>query len=354
LIGAAKTAPDSVKVAARMQAERVLAQIKGGANFEMLAQQYSVDQSSAQRGGDLGPFKSGMMMKPFDNAVFGMKGTGLVPGIVETDYGYHIIKVTEAKTNTAYKLAAINRSIAPSQATIDDVFRKSDAFAASNTTKAAFDASLKKDKSLIMLRADRIVEGATGFSTLRSAREIVRWAFNSDRNIGDVSEVFQIDNQCIIATLTGETDKDKVTIEDFRDQLTAKVRAELKAEQILKKMSGLSGTLEQIAQKYGAGALVETANDITLTSGVLTSAGADPTALGKAFGQKIGQKSKPFKGEAGVFMMETVSAVPAPALADLSAYKNTARMAAAQNVSFLINQAIKDNAKISDNRARFY
>jgi peptidyl-prolyl cis-trans isomerase D len=354
LIAAGKTAPDSVKVAARMQAERVLTQIKGGANFEMLAQQYSTDQGSAQRGGDLGPFKSGTMMKPFDNAVFGMSGTGLVPGIVETDYGYHIIKVTEAKTNTAYKLAAINRNIAPSQATMDEVLRKSDAFAAANTTKAAFEASLKKDKSLIMLRADRVAEGATSFSSLRSAREVVKWAFNSDRNIGDVSEAFQIDNQYIIATLTGQTDKDKVTVEDFRDQLTAKVRGELKAEQILKKMSGLTGTLEQMAQKYGAGALVETANDITLASGVLTSAGADPTALGKAFGQKAGQKSKPFKGEGGIFIMETVSATPAPAIADLSAYKNTARMAAVQNVSFLINQAIKDNAKISDNRARFY
>ena len=109
-----------------------------------------------------------------------------------------------------------------------------------------------------------------------------------------------------------------------------------------------------MAQKYGAGALVETVNDITLAQGVLTSAGADPTALGKVFGLKVGQKSKPFKGDAGVFVMETTKSTPAPALADLTTYKNSAKMMAAQRASYYINEAIKDNAKVVDNRAKFY
>jgi len=86
----------------------------------------------------------------------------------------------------------------------------------------------------------------------------------------------------------------------------------------------------------------------------LSSAGADPTALGKAFGLKAGQKSKPFKGEQGVFIVQTVKSTPAPAIADLTMYKNSARMMAAQRASFYINEAIKENAKVVDNRARFY
>ncbi|MES2519922.1 MAG: peptidylprolyl isomerase [Bacteroidota bacterium] len=354
LINAPKTAPDSVKAAARKRAEGILAQIRGGASFEAMAQQFGTD-GTAQQGGDLGYFKNnGSMVKPFENAIFGFSGTGLLPGIVETDFGYHVVKVTEAKTNTRYKLAAINRTIAPSQTTMDDVLRKADAFASANDTKDKFEASLKKDKSLLMLRGDKIQEGATGFNNLQNARDIVRWAFNDDTKVAEVSDVFQNENQYIVALETGATSKDAVKVDDFRDELTARVRGELKAEQIIKKLGGISGTLEQIAQKYGAGALVETVTDLTLAQGVLTSAGADPTALGKAFGLKVGQKSKPFKGDAGVFVMETTKSTPAPAIADLTIYKNSAKMMAAQRASFYINEAIKENAKVVDNRAKFY
>lgn len=346
---------DSAKAEARKRAQTILDQIKGGANFEVMARTNSMD-GSAQTGGDLGYFKNnGSMVKPFEQAVFGFSGTGLIPALVETDFGFHIIKVTESKTNTKYKLAAINKSIVPSQTTMDEAFRKADEFANANGTKAAFDAALKKDKSLIMLRANRINENSQGFNNLQAAREIVRWAFDKETSVGDASKkVFEVDNQYIVVVLTGKTDKDNVKIDDYRDELTARVRADLKAEQITKKLEGISGNLEQIAAKYGAGALVETANDITLAQGVLNSAGADPTALGKAFGLKVGQKTKPFKGEAGVFVMETVKSTPAPALADLSTYKNTARLMAAQRTSFYINEAIKEKAKIVDNRAKFY
>ena len=294
------------------------------------------------------------MVKPFENAIFGFSGTGLLANIVETDFGFHIVKVTEAKTNTRYKLAAVNRTIAPSQATMDEVLRKADAFATENDTKDKFEASLKKDRTLLMLRGDKIPEGAAGFNNLQNARDIVRWAFNSDTKIGSISTVFQNENQYIVALETGSTDKDKVKVDDFRDELTARVRGEMKAEIITKKLSGITGTLEQMAQKYGAGALVETVTDLTLAQGVLTSAGADPTALGKAFGLKVGQKSKPFKGEAGVFVMETTKSTPAPAMADLTMYKNSAKMMAAQRASYYINEAIKENAKVVDNRAKFY
>lgn len=354
LVNAPKGASDSVRATARKRAESILAQIKGGASFEAMAQQFGSD-GTAQQGGDLGYFKNnGGMVKPFENAVFGYSGTGLLPSIVETDFGFHVVKVTEAKTNTRYKLAAINRTIAPSQSTMDEILRKADAFAAENQSKEEFEASLKKDKNLLMLRADKILESSGSFNNLQNAREIVRWAFDDDTNIGDVSKVFQNDNQYIVALVTGSTDADVVKINDFRDELTAGVKADLKAEKITEKLGGISGTLEQIAQKYGAGALVETANDITLAQGVLTSAGADPTALGKAFGLKAGKRSKPFKGEGGVFIMETVKSTPAPAIADLTLYKNSAKMLAAQRASFYINEAIKENAKIVDNRAKFY
>jgi peptidyl-prolyl cis-trans isomerase D len=346
---------DSAKAQAKQRAEAILTQIKGGGSFETLAQMNGMD-GTAQNGGDLGYFKNnGAMVKSFEKALFGFNGTGLMPGVIETEFGYHIVKVTDAKSNTSYKLAAINKAIAPTQATLDKVFTQADAFANANGTLAAFEVALKKDKSIIMMRADRLQENSSAVNNLANAREIVRWAFDENTAVGDGSKkVFEQDNQYIVAYLTGKTDKDNVKVDDYRIELTALVRNQLKGEQISKKLAGIKGTLEQIAQKYGAGALVETVQDQTLAGGMLNTAGPDAVALGRIAGLKNGKRSSVFVGDNGVFIAEKTGGVAAPALADYSQYKNQLQMMGVQRSSFYINEAIKDNAKIVDKRYKFY
>lgn len=345
---------DSAKAIARTKATDLLKQLQGGANFEQLASANSTDQASAQRGGDLGYFREGAMVKPFNDAVFGMSGTGLIPRLVESDFGFHIIKVTEAKTNVLYKIAAIGKTMVPSQATRDAIYAKADQFSLESKSKSAFDESVKKDKSLIVQTANRIPESATNINTLQNAREIVRWAFNDDTKMEQTSPVFETDEQYVVAILTGKSEKSNPTIADFRDELTLKVRNAAKAEQIAKKLGTIQApTLEAIAQKYGAGALVENANDISLATGFLTSAGLDPIALGRGFGLKVGKKSKVFTGENGVFIMEKISDTPAPSIADYSMYKANLQ-AKNMQASYLLNEAIRENAKVVDNRAKFF
>ena len=213
---------------------------------------------------------------------------------------------------------------------------------------------MKKDKSLIVQTANRIPESATNINTLQNAREIVRWAFNDDTKMEQTSPVFETDEQYVVAILTGKSEKSNPTINDFRDELTLKVRNAAKAEQIAKKLGTIQApTLEAIAQKYGAGALVENANDISLATGFLTSAGLDPIALGRGFGLKVGKKSKVFTGENGVFIMEKISDTPAPSIADYSMYKANLQ-AKNMQASYLLNEAIRENAKVVDNRAKFF
>ena len=71
-------------------AQQILDRLKKGESFATLAQQYSID-GSRKRGGDLGEFGRGMMVKPFEDAAFALK-LGEVSGIVKTQFGYHIIK----------------------------------------------------------------------------------------------------------------------------------------------------------------------------------------------------------------------------------------------------------------------
>lgn len=345
---------DSAKAQARRKAEDLLRQIQGGASFEALAQTNSADPSS-QLGGDLGFFKNnGQLVKPFQQAVFGATSKGLIPRLVETDFGYHIIKVTEPKTNQLYRISGIGKSIVASSATRDEALRRADQFAAESKTKESFDENVKKDKGLVVATAERIPESAANINAITDARGIVRWAFDDKTDMNSVSEPFETGDQWVVALLTGQTNKDKVKVEDYRPELTARVRNQQKGEQIIAKLGNAGGSLETIAQKYGSGALVETVTDINQATGFLRSAGVDPIAVGKVFGLKTGKRSKPFAGDGGVLVMETTKLQSAPAVADYSLYKNQLQQNIASRTGFYINEAVKESAKIEDRRAKFY
>jgi peptidyl-prolyl cis-trans isomerase D len=95
LIAASKNAAPAEKAKAKAKAEDLLSQIrKNPKQFEELATKYSQDPESAKKGGELGTFGRGMMVKPFDDAVFSMK-VNEISNIVESDFGYHIIKLTK-------------------------------------------------------------------------------------------------------------------------------------------------------------------------------------------------------------------------------------------------------------------
>jgi peptidyl-prolyl cis-trans isomerase C len=87
--------PNQEKAKAKTKAEDLLKQIKEGADFAELAKANS-DCPSAAKGGDLNFFGKGQMVPPFEKAAFAME-TGKISDIVETRFGYHIIKVTDRK-----------------------------------------------------------------------------------------------------------------------------------------------------------------------------------------------------------------------------------------------------------------
>lgn len=95
LIKVEPNADDAKKTEARKKIESVQGQLKKGDDFATVAKERS-EGPSKSRGGDLGYFKRGQMVKPFEDAAFSMK-VGQVSGVVETQFGYHIIKVSDKK-----------------------------------------------------------------------------------------------------------------------------------------------------------------------------------------------------------------------------------------------------------------
>jgi peptidyl-prolyl cis-trans isomerase C len=110
LISVKKTDSNEVKAKARAKIEAIMAKIKADANFAELAKTDSNDTGSAKNGGDLDFFARGEMAEPFEKAAFALK-PGQLSDIVETEYGYHIIKVTDHKDARKVPLADVKEQI---------------------------------------------------------------------------------------------------------------------------------------------------------------------------------------------------------------------------------------------------
>jgi peptidyl-prolyl cis-trans isomerase C len=109
LIKTDEKADEATKAAAKAKAEELLKKVKAGGDFAALAKENS-DCPSKERGGDLGLFGRGQMTPPFETAAFAMK-VGDISDVVETQFGYHIIKLTDKKDASTISFAEAKSKI---------------------------------------------------------------------------------------------------------------------------------------------------------------------------------------------------------------------------------------------------
>jgi len=336
---------------ARKKAQDVLNQLLNGADFAELARQNSEDVT-ASRGGDLGWFPEGRMVPEFEDAIFSSNSSGLIRKLIKTDYGYHIINVTEAPTNQVYKIASVVRELYPSDATRDQAYRQADYFASSVANADEF-SKQAQEETLSVQTADNIASSAQNVRGLGDARQIVRWAYN-DASVGQVSEVFELDDAYVVAVLTGKTEEGTASLESVRDEVATKVRAELKGQQITEKLKGLSGSLDEIASAFGQDASVYNTSDLKMSSNTLPNVGFAPKAVGKAFALNEGEVSEPIQGENGVVMIQLNARTEAPEIADYASYKEQLQRQVSQRSGFNIAEAVREFSDIEDERYKFY
>lgn len=355
LFQADETASEELKAEARKKANDILQQIKDGADFAEMARKYGTD-GTAQKGGDLGFFaNNGQMVAPFEKAAFAQEGTGLVPNLVETKFGYHILDITAAKTKNTYKIATITRTLDPSEETRDGVLLKAEELRSKSENADDLRAEIAKNPRLILEKAEKLPTSASNIGNITGAREVIRWAFN-DASLNQVSDVFEIadQNKYIIATLTAKTKKDESSVEIFRTELEQEVLTDIKAKEIISKLNLKAKTLEEMAKAYGTSAQVGTANDLLLNSAVLQNAGFSPKAIGQAFGLQKGKRTQAIQDESGVIIVEVLSTTPAPKIADYSQYKDQLVQNNSQRVQYLTDQALRKAANIVDERYKYY
>lgn len=154
-------------------ADSIKTALKGGANFAILAFQYSTDEGSKIKGGDLGWFSPGMMVAEFNDACFnGAKGDYT---IVESQFGIHIIHIVDqGKQARQLRIAYVDKKIEPSSKTYQAVYSKANGFASKNAKGDIFEKSIT-DEKLTKMSEPNIFENAHQDQPMENCRELVRW-----------------------------------------------------------------------------------------------------------------------------------------------------------------------------------
>lgn len=331
------------KEQAKAKADGLLAQAQANpGNFAFLAMMNS-DDSSAQQGGDLGFFGPGQMVKPFNDFVFN-NPIGKI-GVVETEFGYHIINVTDKQD--AVRLATIAQKIEPSEATNDKIYTQATKFEMDAANKD-FEA-LAKEMKLTVNPSVRVKAIDESFGTIANQRQIVKWAFEGGTKVGDVKRFEVVNTGHVIAKLKKVNEKGLMAVEDARPQVEPILKNKKKAEMIKAKMNGASLAAIASANKV----TVQNAVDITIENPMIPGAGYEPKVAGTALSTKVGQISKPIDGNSGVYVIATKAVTKAPALKNHTEYVNKVKQQVT-SYSGRALPALKNEADIQDNRADFY
>jgi peptidyl-prolyl cis-trans isomerase D len=331
------------KEQAKAKADDLLAQAQANpGNFMMLALTNS-DDSSAQQGGDLGYFGPNQMVKPFNDFVFA-NATGTI-GLVETEFGYHIINVTDKQD--AIRLATVAQKIDASEATTNEAYTKATKFEMDANEKDF--AVVAKAQNLTVNPAIKVLAMDEAFGMVGNQRQIVKWAFESGTSVGDIKrfEVPNVGN--VIARLKKVNEKGLMTVEEAKPMVEMTIKNKKKAEKITAKMSGAS--LEAIAKTNKTS--VQSVDGVTVENAMLPNLGMESKVVGTAFGTAVNKVSAPVEGFSGVFVVKTKAVTKAPKLPKYDDYIAKLKANAAQFTGRIL-PALKEKADIKDNRADFY
>jgi len=332
------------KEEAKTKADDLLKQIRANAGaFAELARTNTDDPGSAQTGGVYEDIQPNQMVKPFNDFIFN-NPVGAT-GVVETDFGYHVIKVNGK--NEAVQLATIAQTIEPSEETSDAVFTKASKFEMDANDGKEF-ATIAKELGLTVVPVNKLMANDENVQGVGNQRPIVKWAFAKDTKEGDVKK-FDIPQGHVLVRLKNKNDKGLLSMEEAKNVVMPILRDQKKAEIIKKKMEGT--TLEAVAQKSGAA--VATATDITFAAPMIPNIGPEPKVVGKAFGLDASKTSGLIEGKAGVFMVRTKAVTKAAELPNYTSMTSRLKSEARGSVQFRIVEALKAKADIEDNRAEF-
>ncbi len=301
----------------RALAADILRRARNGEDFAQLAQTYSEDESNRDKGGDLGFFKRGAMVKPFEEAAFAAN-PGDIVGPVQTTFGLHVIKVVAKKNENngnkdkkpkegegeeMVQASHILLKFQPSRQTIEAA-KDSASYFASLAKESGWEAALKSEK-LTAQNSPFFAEGSGFVPGVGVKRSVSYFVFRN--TVGEVSEALEVP-QGFLVLRVAEVQADRIKpLEEVQAQIENILRLEklkdfaFEAAKAARARLDQDMTLEDLAAQDSLE--IKTAEPFA-RNGFVSGLGKDPNFIGTAFSLQPNQISPAVKGTRGSYLIQ--------------------------------------------------
>lgn len=346
----AKTAPDSLGVrhivlpyTQEALADSLMGVLRNGGDFAVLASQYSVYDATAANGGEVGVLPFSAFTGEFAESLAGVKSGDIVK--IASGDAIQIMQVYRAdKPSKHYRIATITYPVEASTATRTQVHNTAGTFTV-NAKESFADAATT---AAVTPRVATLVQGDRTIRGLEDSREVARWAYGAE--IGDVSEIFTVGNDYVVATLTDIDNDEYAAPEKVASQIRMQLLRDKKYDAILKELSG--STLEEQAASLGSE--VADFNNVSYASFYVNGPGIEPRLVGAiASTTEKGVVSAPVKGMSGLYVF-VVDDIQTEEKQTVEGEKVRAQAVAENMAQQMALSAIQQMADIQDLRGKYF
>jgi hypothetical protein len=351
--GAERSSATRAPQEAKALADSLFEIIKADKNaFEGISAVYNDDVVAQGKGGDLGYFQQGQMATEFNNYCF-YNATGDV-GLVITNFGFHIINITDQKgSNKSVKVATIHRNVLSSDETIKEAYSQASSFA-SEAQRAEDFRALAEEKGLQLLPATNIKEFDEQVPGLGMSRKIVQWAWNEDREEGAIGLIDNNLQSYVVVVLTDILEEGYTPMEKVDEVVTLGARNVKKGEKLVADLKAAAeGKTDINAIAAALNTTVKT-QSINRKSAALVGSGNEPKVIGRMLAAPTNTLSEAMAGEnaAYIYIVTGINdAFDKPDYKeDMTVMNQDMRARAAGSVF----ESIRKGVKIEDKRALFY
>ena len=333
-------------------ADSLLNELKKGANFTALAQQYSQDRGSEADGefgkiGEISQATISYLPTGFD-AIF--KAKVGQPFILQSNIATHIVEVTEASAPALFKQVALfQKEVISSKETFNKFYNDANRVATLAAGKLA-NYRAACDSIGVYSHSQNITESTDSYGSIGHAKEVTRWAF--DNKPGKVSNIITVDNNYFFVVAVKDAHKEGIApvsevASQIKNQLYVDKYAEKRKAEVAEKIAGLTD-LEAIAEKLGTA--VNTQNDVAFAS--MNARSLDPKFVGAVAAAPEGQLCGPVAGSIGTYVFKVTDRETGSFYTESDA-KNANAQIMNYNIQNIVNVMMQD-AGVKDNRARFF
>lgn len=358
------TAPDSIQLrqiqvsgadmaAIEKTADSIMTALNSGIAFDSIAKKYN------QTGE-----KTWITSRDYEGAIMSEENLKFIKTItnapinkfekIDFAQGCIIAQVTDRRAMiTKYDVAVIKRPIEFSKETYAKAYNDFSHFIASNPSQEDIEANALKEGYNLQERKD-MFSNEHSVAGVKSTRDVLRWVFNEDTEVGDVSPLYECGNNdhMLVVILTGIHKEGYRKLEDVKDYLTQEVIKDKKAELLIEKLANVKSLADA---KKVEGIVTDTIKHVTFNSPtfIVKTGASEPIISAITAKTEVNNFAGPVKGNGGVYTVQVIGKNKTAETFDIKKETTQQETMNLRGASRFINE-LYEKAEVEDNRYIFY